>query len=237
MCGRFGLFSELDDLAEQFNFAPTVVRDIYRPRWNIPPTEPVLTIHADDDNRSARVMRWGLMPSWTRQPSGSRRPLFNARAETVSQRSSFRQAFATRRCLLPANGFYEWRKDSSGGKTPVWFHHEGKTPIAFAGIWSAARDGDDVTESCAIITCAANELVAPVHDRMPVILNAEQYGLWLDNEVSSEALLQLLLPDDWPEITYYPVSTLVNRANNDSPALVEPSQQEDPARPTMLIPE
>ena len=237
MCGRFGLFSELDDLAEQFNFAPTVVRDIYQPRWNIPPTTGILTVHSDTvqsnsvqnrddpddpDARIPRVLRWGMTAARPRQGARANRPLFNARAETIRQRPTFRDAFAHRRCLVPANGFYEWRKDPSGSRVPMWFHRSDGTPVAFAGIWSTSPTPDGPMDACAIITCAANELVANIHDRMPVILQPDQYDLWLSANLEPEPLLSLLQPADWPSITLHPVSTNVNRASNNDPTLVQP---------------
>jgi putative SOS response-associated peptidase YedK len=226
MCGRFGLFSELDELAEQFNFAPTVVRDIYQPRWNIPPTTTVLTVQnsADgyDDTRVPRLLRWGMTAARPRQGAGANRPLFNARAETIRQRPTFRDAFAHRRCLVPANGFYEWRKEASGGKTPVWFHRHDSAPVAFAGIWSTSQTPEGPLDACAVITCAANGLVESVHDRMPIILPRDEYHLWLADDLEPEPLLNLLRPVDWPDMTFHPVSTGVNRASNNDPSLVQP---------------
>jgi putative SOS response-associated peptidase YedK len=226
MCGRFGLFSELDELAEQFNFAPTVVRDIYQPRWNIPPTTTVLTVQnsADgyDDTRVPRLLRWGMTAARPRQGAGANRPLFNARAETIRQRPTFRDAFAHRRCLVPANGFYEWRKEASGGKTPVWFHRHDSAPVAFAGIWSTSQTPEGPVDACAVITCAANGLVESVHDRMPIILPRDEYHLWLADDLEPEPLLNLLRPVDWPDMTFHPVSTGVNRASNNDPSLVQP---------------
>jgi putative SOS response-associated peptidase YedK len=242
MCGRFGLFSELDELAEQFNFAPTIVRDIYQPRWNIPPTAAVLTIQSntvqrrgdpddldpddpgpdDPDARIPRVLRWGMTAARPRQGAGANRPLFNARAETIRQRPTFRDAFAHRRCLVPANGFYEWRKEASGGKTPVWFHRHDSAPVAFAGIWSTSQTPEGPVDACAVITCAANGLVESVHDRMPIILPRDEYHLWLADDLEPEPLLNLLRPVDWPDMTFHPVSTGVNRASNNDPSLVQP---------------
>ena len=155
----------------------------------------------------------------TRQGSG--RPLFNARAETVHRLPSFRQPFRERRCLVPASGFYEWRRDEAGGRIPVWFHHEEEATVAFAGIWSAERADDGDIDTCTIITCAANELVAPVHQRMPVMLQPEAYDDWLSSNTHAGTLLALLQPVEWPNMSCHPVSTEVNRAANDYPALVE----------------
>ena len=127
---------------------------------------------------------------------------------------------------MPANGFYEWRRDESGSRTPVWFHHEEESTVVFAGIWSAERaDGGDI-DARTVITCAANELVAPVHQRMPVVLPPEAYDDWLNPDTDAGTLLALLQPAEWPDMSRHPVSTEVNRAANDYPALVERAAME-----------
>ncbi len=230
MCGRFGLFAELDALAEQFNFDPSIMRDIYRPRWNIPPTVPVLTVRQSigertDVRNAAGLLRWGLTGAQGKNRTKASRPLFNARGETVHGLPSFRQAFRERRCLVPADGFYEWRKDESGSRTPVWFHRKDGAPIAFAGIWSSESTSGGSIDSCAIITCAANDLVSPVHARMPVILQPQSYEEWLNPGAEINDLLALVQPAEWQEMSYYSVSSEVNRAANDYPALVERAGQ------------
>ena len=231
MCGRFGLCAELDALAEQFNFDPSIIRDIYSPRWNIPPTVPVLTVQppssgGQPSKNAARLLRWGMTGARNPRSKGRAHPLFNARAETVHRLPSFRQPFRERRCLVPASGFYEWRKDESGGRTPIWFHRSDCKPVAFAGIWSAERADDSDIDSCAVITCAANELVAPVHQRMPVILPPDAYDDWLSPDTDAGTLFSLLQPIEWPSVSCHPVSTEVNRAANDYPALVERAARE-----------
>ena len=228
MCGRFGLFAELDELAEQFNFDPSIMQDIYHPRWNIPPTVPVLGIQRSTrenvagENR-AGLLKWGMTAGWSKSQSKASRPLFNARGETVHRLPSFRDSFANRRCLIPANGFYEWKKDDSGTRTPVWFRRQDAAPVAFAGIWTSERTTDGDLASCAIITCDANDFVSPVHTRMPVILPPETYSQWLDPDASLYTLRELVQPAEWPDMTQYIVSTEVNRVANDHPALVEPA--------------
>ena len=226
MCGRFGLFAELDALAEQFNFDPSIMRDIYQPRWNIPPTVPVLTVQQSigeqaDGRNTARLLRWGMTGAQGADRTKASRPLFNARCETVHRLPSFRRAFKERRCLIPADGFYEWTKDESGSRTPIWFHHKDGASVAFAGIWSNESTSGGNTDSCAIITCAANDLVSPVHSRMPVILHPQSYGEWLNPEAEIDDLLALVQSAEWQEMSYYSVSKEVNRAANDYPALVE----------------
>ena len=226
MCGRFGLFAELDALAEQFNFDPSIMQDIYTQRWNIPPTVPVLTVQPSSSEgqsgrNTARLLRWGMTGARHPRSRRSNRLLFNARAETVHRLPSFRQPFRERRCLIPASGFYEWSKADSGDKTPVWFHREDDAPVAFAGIWSAERTDNGDIDACAVITCAANDLVAPVHHRMPVILPPEMYREWLDPDAGEVDLLELVRPSEWPDVAHHAVSKEVNRSANDHPALVE----------------
>ena len=227
MCGRFGLFAELDALAEQFNFDLSIMQDIYSPRWNIPPTVPVMTVQPSSSEdlsakNTARLLRWGM--TGARNPRAkSSRPLFNARGETVHRLSSFRQPFRERRCLIPASGFYEWRKDDSGGRTPVWFHRLDDAPVAFAGIWSVERADDEDINACAVITCAANELVAQVHHRMPVMLPQDRYWEWIDPQADVEDLLALVQPTEWPDVAHHTVSRDVNRVANDYSALVRPA--------------
>lgn len=230
MCGRFGLFAELDDLAGQFNFAADPVRDDYRPRWNIPPSAPALTVHNGGGRDGAgarvpRILRWGMGRGGGRRGGGAGRPLFNARAETIGQLPSFRDAFRRRRCLIPANGFYEWRQGAGRGQAPVWFHRADGATAAFAGIWGTAQTAGGSVDACAVITCAANGLVAPIHHRMPVILQPEQYRLWLAKDLEAEALLALLRPAEWPEMACHPVAAAVNRSGNDGPWLALPARR------------
>ena len=228
MCGRFGLFAELDALAEQFNFDPSIMRDIYSPRWNIAPTAAALTVRhgcaaSDSAKNEARLTRWGMTGAGNAR---ARRPLFNARAETVDRLPSFRHAFANRRCLIPASGFYEWRKGESGGKTPVWFRREDDMRVAFAGIWARERAVGGEVETCSIITCEANALVAPVHHRMPVIVPLEAYDDWLNFNTDAATLLSLLQPVECSGMSWHPVSNEVNRSANDHPMLVEHAVRE-----------
>ena len=214
MCGRISLFAELGDLASQFRFALGQTNDDYRPSWNIAPTAPILVIRSDGNERLASVMSWGFTFR-SRSGSGSSRPLFNARSETLEQRPAFRTAFAERRCLIPANGFYEWRSDG-GGKTPMWIHRPDEQPFAFAGIYNARPN-----EASSVITCEPNSLMSPIHNRMPVILSAEQYDQWLDPEADIGALSALLMPREWPDMTAWDVSNTVNRAGTDGTQLIE----------------
>ena len=221
MCGRFGLFAELGDLAGHFDFRAEPLQGSYLPRWNIPPTSPILTVLSDGDARAARMMRWGLTPSRSGNSRSAPRLLFNARAETVDQRPIFRNAFATRRCLVPANGFYEWQSGTGRAKTPQWVSRRDGDPVAFAGIWYGAQSPDEDLGACVIITTAANSLVAPIHERMPVVVPPEQFGVWLSDRAEPDMLLPLLSSRDWPDISVREVSSAVNRVANDGPHLID----------------
>ena len=201
MCGRFGLFDGIDDLAGHFNVNPADLAGC-APRWNIAPTMPILSVGRD---RAVSFVRWGI------PGSQNGRPLFNTRGETVHRLPAFRDAFQQGRCLIPASGFYEWRKQSGGGKAPVWAHRADGKPIAFAGII-----GDDGRSepAAAIITAA------PIHHRMPVILESEDWEQWLHDDSCSPDLRTLLLPREWPDLALRYVSNSVNRAGNDGPRLV-----------------
>ncbi len=232
MCGRFGLFAELGDLAGHFDFGPEPLQGSYLPRWNIPPTSSILTVLNNGDARAAGMIRWGLTPSRSRNSRSAPRLLFNARSETIDQRPIFRNAFASRRCLVPANGFYEWQAGTGRAKTPQWVSHRDGDPVAFAGIWYAAQPDDQEQGSCVIITTAANDLLAPIHDRMPVILPPECFDLWLSDQAEPDALLDLLSSRDWPEMSVRDVSTAVNRVANDGPHLID---ADDPAGSTQRL--
>ena len=232
MCGRFGLFAELGDLAGHFDFGAEPLQGSYLPRWNIPPTAPILTVLSDGDARAAGMMRWGLTPSRRGNGRSAPRLLFNARSETIDQRPIFRNAFASRRCLVPANGFYEWKAGSGRTKTSRWVSHREGHPIAFAGVWYAAQPDDQAQGSCVIITTAANDLLAPIHHRMPVILPPERYDAWLSDHSEPAELLELLGSRDWPEMSVREVSTAVNRAANDGPHLID---ADVPAGPTQRL--
>ena len=165
------------------------------------------------------MFKWGLIPSWAKEP-GIGNSLINARADTVAEKPAFRSAFKKRRCLAPADGFYEWKREN--GKTPYYFRLKDESPFAFAGLWERWEKGDEPVESCTLITCEANGVVGPVHNRMPVILKPEGYARWLDpEEQRSEDLVRLLapLPDDW--LSAHPVGKLVNNPRNEDPRCIE----------------
>jgi putative SOS response-associated peptidase YedK len=221
MCGRFTLTVPGEALAEHFQLteAPGVVA-----RYNIAPTQPVAAVRdpANGKGRELTYLHWGLIPPWAGDPKiGSR--LINARAETVAEKPAFRAAFKYRRCLVPASGFYEWQK-LNGKKQPVFIRLRDDELFAFAGLWEVWRgpDGEEI-ESCTLLTTAANDLIRPVHDRMPVILRPEDYDLWLDREIQQPARLQSLLrPFDPAAMTFFPVSPRVNSPGNEGPECIAP---------------
>ena len=222
MCGRFSLASDSRSLEIRFSFRG--VEPPVEPRYNIAPTQPVLTITREGSENQARYMRWGLIPSWAKDASiGSR--MINARAETLSEKPSFRNAFRKRRCLLVADGFYEWRK-VVGRKQPMRIVLQTGEPFAFAGLWESWQDPEGtVVRSCAIITTGPNPLMEPIHNRMPVILPRDDETQWLDPEVDDTAsLLQMLAPYPQEAMDAYQVSTLVNSPANDVPECIERAQ-------------
>ena len=218
MCGRYSLVASIAELEGRFGFDGTDA--VYSPNYNVAPTQGVLTVVAESDARRAVRMRWGLIPSWAREASiGSR--MINARAETVAEKPSFRTALRRRRCLVLADGFYEWRR-TGAGKRPMRITMASGEPFAFAGLWDTWRDqqGEAIT-SCTIITTGANDLLRPVHDRMPVILQRDREDLWLDHGVREpDVLREALTPYDPGTMKAYEVSTLVNSPANDGPEVI-----------------
>jgi putative SOS response-associated peptidase YedK len=201
---------------------PDGLREVYQPRFNIAPTQPVAVV-ANDGKHQLDFFVWGLIPFWAKDPGiGSR--MINARAETLQEKPAFRNAFRRRRCLILADGFYEWRKDA-GGKTPMYLRLANGKPFAFAGLWEAwnSPEGTEVL-SCTIITTEPNELVATIHNRMPVILPEEAYSQWLQSwEMDPGSLVQLLKPHPSQAMQAYAVSPLVNNPSNDLPEAIAPA--------------
>jgi putative SOS response-associated peptidase YedK len=219
MCGRFTL-TDPDPLRlkRRFDLSESVELD-ERPRFNIAPTDPVLAVRENGGGgRTAGRLRWGLMPGrWAE----GHRSLINARAETIERQPAFRESFRERRCLVPADGFYEWRVDESG-KQPVWISRADGDLYAFAGVWAVVpgRTGPPV-HSCAIVTCEPNQLMRPIHDRMPVILDGEAEQAWLSPETHPRELQELLRPVADDVLTVREVADSVNDVRNDGPELLE----------------
>jgi len=224
MCGRFTLRASASVVAEQFglfDFEPP------RPRYNIAPTQPVAVVrHSPKSLEAPRelvMLRWGLTPSWATDPKIGNR-LINARSETVADKPAFRAAFRRRRCLVAADGFYEWRR-AGATKQPYFIHRADDRPFAFAGLWERWEGPDHtVLETCALITTEANELMAPIHDRMPVILSPDDYALWLDPAIEDPKRLQpLLRPCPSEALVAYPVGAHVNNPRNDDARCIAPA--------------
>jgi putative SOS response-associated peptidase YedK len=220
MCGRFTLsvdYADLQDTFPGFTFPAQV-----KPRYNIAPTQPVLVLPNDATHKSDFFV-WGLIPSWAKDPAiGSR--LFNARAETLAEKPTFRSAYKYHRCLILADGFFEWQV-KAGGKIPHLIRLKSGKPFAFAGLWEhwQSPDGSEV-KSATIITTTPNELMAPIHNRMPVILPRNAYARWLDPAPFLPAdLKSLLVPFPAEEMIAIPVSTLVNTPANDTPEVLMPA--------------
>jgi putative SOS response-associated peptidase YedK len=218
MCGRYTLRTPVEALAEQFGLSGEP-EPIYE-RFNVAPMSEVPAIIEEDGSRSLQRLRWGLVPSWADDPGIGAR-MINARSETAPEKPSFRKAFRERRCLLPADGFYEWQR-TDDGKQPYHFRMKDGRPFAFAGLWEVWKDGNGGLRTCTILTTAPNETVAQVHNRMPVILSPEDYDLWLDPEMrDTEYLTPLLRPYDADQMEAFPVSRFVNRPTNDDERCVE----------------
>lgn len=225
MCGRFACTIDATELTDHFSkiSLPVGIPANLTPRYNIAPSQPVAVIPNDESNKM-QMFRWGLIPSWAKDAKTGYR-MINARAETVGEKPAFRAAFKRRRCLIIADGFYEWQRTGGRkGKIPMYIKLKTDEPFAFAGLWELwkPKDGDPIS-SCTIITTAANDLVAKIHDRMPVILKPEGYSQWLDpGERTPDKLEKLLAPYPASRMTAYPVSELVNSPRNDTPACIEP---------------
>ncbi|MDH3292852.1 MAG: SOS response-associated peptidase [Acidimicrobiia bacterium] len=236
MCGRFVSASTADELADYFGaLAPDDGLDENHPgeNYNVAPTAEIFTVRATDGQRQLSTMRWGLVPFWAKDLKiGSR--MINARAETVAEKPAFRKAYERRRCLIPADGFYEWAKvEGHKTKQPYYIYRPDGEPLVFAGLWERWRpknedgtyDEESVIETCAIITCTPNAEMSTVHDRMPLLLPPSAWDDWLSpgSDLGLVASLMEPAPDGFLELR--PVSTSVNNVRNNGPHLVEP----DPA--------
>ncbi len=217
MCGRYTLRTPVDTLAERFEIddMPSSIPASY----NVAPTQGVATVLVENGKRKLEMLHWGLIPSWADDPSIGNK-MINARAETVAEKPSFRKAFRNHRCLVLADGFYEWQK-TANGKQPYYIRMEDGSPFAFAGLWESWKDGSEI-RSATIITTDANDVVAPIHSRMPVILHPEDYNLWLDPDFDEkEPLTTLLKPYPAEAMEAYPVSRRVNSPSNNGPSCIE----------------
>ena len=267
MCGRFTLTSPTDELAGYFN---VLAKTQLSPRYNIAPTQPVACVRqtagsatepstsqaptkpstpSEPAARELVALRWGLIPFWAKDPAiGSR--MINARSESVADKPAFREAFRKRRCLVVADGFYEWKR-LKAAKQPYFIFMEDRSPFAFAGLWErwkpragqldkitgpgrpeVTMSADGRVESCSFLTTGPNELMETIHDRMPVIVPPEHWDTWLDPEIDDpEVLEELLLPYPAERMRAHPVSTHVNKPGNDDPTCIEPLKKMKIVRP------
>ena len=230
MCGRFGQFTNPETLAEVFGLAE--IPDL-EPRYNIGPGQDIAVVRLEEEpgKRVVRTPRWGLIPSWAKDPSMGFRTI-NARVETAAEKPAFRGPWKKRRCLVPCDGFYEW-KTKGKNKRPYFFHRRDGAPFALAGLWERWRSSEGETiESCTLLTTAAGDLVRPIHDRMPLILPESAYAPWLDPTRQDPADIEgfdALRPYD--DLTVRPVSPYVNSVKNQGPQCIEPYEE---ARTTLF---
>lgn len=223
MCGRYTLHTPARDWVERFGVQATL--DL-SPRFNVAPGQEIPVIRESVQSRELTMLRWGLIPSWAKDPDTGYR-MINARAETVASKPAFRVPFRRHRCLIPADGFYEWQSHP-GGKRPYYIRRGDGQVFAFAGLWDHWKGADDeAIESCTILVTRANAVIEPIHDRMPVILAPEDYGLWLDvRKFQAERLEALLQPLLFPSLEAFAVSAYVNKPVNDDPHCLEPLSDE-----------
>lgn len=221
MCGRYALYADGEQLAWRFGLP---VPHPVPPRYNIAPSQPLLALRYNPDTRQREWTHliWGLVPRWAKDPAIGNR-MINARAETLREKPAFRDAYRYRRCIIPANGFYEWQK-TGNAKRPYFVRARDNLPLGLAGLWESwhSADGGEL-QTCTIITTDANAVVRPLHERMAVILPPESYDAWLDPTASPESLAPLLrpVPDEW--LIAYPVSPRVNSPQHDDPSLIAPA--------------
>ncbi|HZT27838.1 MAG TPA: SOS response-associated peptidase [Pseudolabrys sp.] len=234
MCGRYSI-----------TLAPEVFRALFRyreqpnfpPRYNVAPTQPIPIVRLDRGERQFALVRWGLLPSWAKDPAAFAL-LINARGESVLEKPAFAAAMKYRRCLVPADGFYEWAM-TGAHKQPYFVRAVSGGPIAFAGLWECwiGPNGEEL-ETAAIVTTRANRTLAPIHERMPVIIPAEAFDLWLDcAKVDAQTAAALIVPAPEALLEAYAVSNDVNRVANDSPRLIEPQTVREPPMHAKTAPE
>ncbi len=224
MCSRFSLTSPLEALRKLFEFAES---PNFAPRYNIPPTTKILAIRnseVDPKKREAFMPRWGLIPSFAKDPAVAVK-MINARSETVAEKPSFRSAFKKRRCLIPADGFYEWQKTESEKKQPYYFTSSNGSPLAFAGLWESWNSPDDgVIETCTILTTMAPDYMAEIHHRAPLVIKPENFENWL----SGSDQKSLPSPKQDPELKYHPVGIKVGNVKSEGADLIKPAPPSTP---------
>jgi putative SOS response-associated peptidase YedK len=222
MCGRYTVTATPEVLRALFGYAE---QPNFPPRYNVAPTQPIAVVRLMNGKRQFALVRWGLLPSWVKDPKAFSL-LINARGETVNEKPAYKAAMKRRRCLIPADGFYEW-KALGNRKQPYYIRAKSGVPFAFAGLWETwtGPNGEEL-ETAAIVTTAANQTLAPIHDRMPVVIAPDQFDLWLSNGYEdTTAASALIKPAPNELLETYPVRSDVNRVANDNPRLIEPSTE------------
>jgi putative SOS response-associated peptidase YedK len=218
MCGRFVVRSSPEEIRRLLGYEDT---PNFPPRYNIAPTQPIAVVRLERGRRRFSLMRWGLIPSWVKDPKRFSL-LINARVEAITEKASYKAAMRRRRCLIPADGFYEWQK-TARAKRPYYIHPRHGGPMAFAGLWETWMDatGGEI-DTAAIVTCPANDMLAPIHDRMPAIVPPERYAAWLDaDQVPAEEAVALLGPAPEDLLVAYEISTRVNDHRNEGADLID----------------
>ncbi len=221
MCGRFARSTDKEELQKRFGFDdPSGI--LLKPRYNIAPSQMHPVVIVEHDHRVLKLMKWGLVPFWSKDEKIGYK-MINARSEGIESKPSFRDPFKKRRCLVLSDGFYEWKKVDVKTKVPYFIRLKSGEPFAFAGLWDTWDKGKEPLDSFTIITTENNELMEPIHNRMPVILHEKDEGLWLDPELKDPVkIIPLLKPYPSEEMELYAVSTVVNSPKNDVPDCIEP---------------
>ena len=218
MCGRFAVTVSPSMIADHFNLAESVE---FSPNYNITPSQQIPAVWLREGERVVSLMRWGLIPHWAKDEKIGYK-MINARAETLFEKPAFRAASKMRRCLIPANGFFEWQR-AGKQKQPFYVTVRDQELFSFAGLWEIwQKSRDEQVISCSIITTEANTLMAPIHNRMPAIISPDKYGKWMSLDAATEDLKNLLLPFAAKKMKAYPVSQAVNNPRNNSPDIIAP---------------
>jgi len=223
MCGRYAITTAPEAIRQLFRY---LERPNFPPRYNVAPTQPVPIVRMVEGRRQLALVRWGLIPAWVKDPRAFSL-VINARGESVLDKPAFKTAMKYRRCLFPADGFYEWKREGER-RRPYFVRLKSGAPLAFAGLWESwtGPNGEEM-ETAAIVTTTASRSIAHIHDRMPVILAPEAFDFWLDPKVDAEMATAVIQPAKDESIEHYEVSSAVNRTANDSPNLVEPLRERE----------
>ena len=227
MCGRYASTIPPEAMRALFRY---LEQPNFPPRYNIAPTQPIAIVRMAQGRRQFALVRWGLIPAWVKDPRAFSL-LINARGESVNEKPAFRNAMKYRRCLVPADGFYEWKREGEN-KRPYFVRRKGGAPIAFAGLWEnwMGPNGEEV-ETAAIVTTTASRSIAHIHERMPVIVPPEAFDFWLDPKVDAQTAAAVIAPAPDSTIEAYEVSSAVNRTANDSAVLIEPLREPEVEEP------